>query len=234
MRCRHIACRGREKQEEYFQKYFKHPFTAYLLRQRTGRHINQLLRSRQGRGSVYLRGVVTVMEAGRPQWASSSETEALAVLKKIRRRGVKAINDLYEFHNVITDEEGVLLDKLEAFGTPRLKLQRKVPVGSFFSEEYGCTLKEIDAVAVDEQNTHWVIEAERCLNHEAIGQTIVYEVLYGKDNPGVAIQKAIVCAEAAPDFLQVCKTKNIAVLIVKGEKVIDGLKLLNETPDKRP
>jgi len=233
-KCRHIACRGRKKQEEYFEKYFTHPLTAYLLRQRTGKRINQLLRSKDGRGSVYLRGVVAIMEIGTPQWVSSSEREAVEVLKKIRSKGVKAVNRLYELPDVITNEEAVLLDKLEAFGSQNLKLKREVSAGRFFADNYGCTLKSIDAVGVDDKDTHWVIEAERLLNHEAIGQAIVYEVLYGRDNPGVDIQKAVVCGEASTDFLQVCKTNNIAVLIVKGEKVIDGLKLLNEGPDTSP
>lgn len=232
-RCRHIVCRGREKQEELFKEHFTDPKTAYLLRQHTGKPIKRLLRSKGGKGAVYLRGVIALVEGGRPQWISSN-SEAVKVLKRIRARGLRAIDKLYQECNVITNEEAVLLDRLEAFDKREWNLQRGVQVGKFFTENFQTTAKFVDAVSIDDLNRHWVIEAERSLNHEAIGQAIVYEMLYGKDNPGVDIQKAIVCGEASADFLQVCKTNNIRVLIVKGEKVIDGLDLLNGIPDKHP
>lgn len=70
--------------------------------------------------------------------------------------------------------------------------------------------RRIDLV-IRTKDEDWVIEIERTLNYEAIGQVIVYENLWKERNPYRKVRKGIICFTASKDLLDVAKKENIEV-----------------------
>jgi len=70
--------------------------------------------------------------------------------------------------------------------------------------------RRIDLV-IQREDEDWVIEIERTLNYEAIGQVTTYEELWKERNPYRKVRKGIICFTAPEDLLDVAKKKNIEV-----------------------
>jgi len=73
--------------------------------------------------------------------------------------------------------------------------------------------KRIDLV-IRTQDVDWVIEIERTLNYEAIGQVLVYEELWRKKNPSRKTRKGIICFTAPKDMLEVAEKNDIQVFVI--------------------
>ena len=70
--------------------------------------------------------------------------------------------------------------------------------------------RRVDLV-ISSDDTDWIIEVERKLNYEAIGQVLVYATLWRINNPHKKIAKAIVTEYADKELLEVAKILNIKV-----------------------
>lgn len=212
IRYREIDARGRVIQEDLYQKYFAPSGVARLLSQRTGRRVEQELKSRVGK--PYIRGIVAIAEADTLQWYGSGN-EARRFLRNLLRRGPDLISEIYEQTRSYADKETMLLDEFEARGLIAGEYQRRAWVGYALRDQFpSVTLKQADAVCKGRNGQYWAIEAEGELNHMAIGQAKVYRYLLSRDNPGTDVRAAIVCGSATEDLLAVCKDNGIEVFVI--------------------
>ncbi len=74
--------------------------------------------------------------------------------------------------------------------------------------------KRIDLV-IRSNDVDWIIEVERKLNYEAIGQVLAYATLWRINNPHRKIVKAIITEYADEELLEVAKILNIKVFTKK-------------------
>ena len=86
----------------------------------------------------------------------------------------------------------------------------EVPVGEGKYAHPYLGKRRIDLV-IRTEDEDWVIEIERTLNYEAIGQVTAYDELWKEKNPYRKVRKGIICFTAPEDLLDVAKKKNIEV-----------------------
>ena len=86
----------------------------------------------------------------------------------------------------------------------------EVPVGEGKYAHPYLGKRRIDLV-IQREDEDWVIEIERTLNYEAIGQVTAYDELWKEKNPYRKVRKGIICFTAPEDLLDVAKKKNIEV-----------------------
>jgi len=213
-----IESKGLNRQQELYHRYFEHPPTARLLRQRLGQPPNRLFR---WNGRLNIRGSIAVAENGLIQWCSGGHvgpTEVKKYLERILSTGDAEITRLYKHTKGYIDEEAVLRDKfIEAgilagqFVTDPIECQ----VGHFLKNTVPAlspTLKYPDLICKSVNGiVDWLFEIEKQLNYQAIGQTLVYECLYKLDHPKSLTQKAIICQNGKLDHFLTCMNNNIQV-----------------------
>jgi len=86
----------------------------------------------------------------------------------------------------------------------------EVPIGEVKYAHPYLGKRRIDLV-IRREDEDWVIEIERTLNYEAIGQVTVYEKLWKERNPYRKVRKGIICLTASKDLLDVAKKENIEI-----------------------
>jgi hypothetical protein len=86
----------------------------------------------------------------------------------------------------------------------------EVPVGEERYAHPYLGRRRVDLV-IRTEDEDWIIEIERILNYEAIGQVTVYEKLWKERNPYRKVRRGIICFTASKDLLDVAKKENIEV-----------------------
>jgi len=81
-------------------------------------------------------------------------------------------------------------------------------------KEYPIDSRSIDVLGIDMHGNVYVIEVERKLTYEAIGQAVIYRSLY-HERKGIRPKAMIVCESASKDLEEICKIDaNIDVVVV--------------------
>ncbi|MHA1364406.1 MAG: hypothetical protein ACTSP1_18095 [Candidatus Freyarchaeota archaeon] len=118
-----------------------------------------------------------------------------------------------------TESEEEILERFIKTGRLKGRWEREVTVGRKRIEKIGGPigwskplLKKIDAVCVDENSrTAWVLEVKRELSEKAVGQVLLYQMLYSEDNPGYVVKMGIVCKKSDPWIEDLCEKLGITV-----------------------
>lgn len=109
-----------------------------------------------------------------------------------------------------SEAEATLAREFLALGLIEGKVLCETPVSKNPSKYSFLGTKRIDLV-IRSEDADWVVEVERDLNYEAIGQVLVYSTLWRINNPDRKIVKAIVCESAEQEFLDVANILGIKV-----------------------
>ncbi len=81
-------------------------------------------------------------------------------------------------------------------------------------KEYPINSRSIDVLGIDKHGNVYVIEVERELTYEAIGQAVIYRSLY-HERKGIKPKAMIVCERAPKDLEEMCRIDaNIDVIVV--------------------
>ena len=211
--------------KEIYEKHFR-PM-AKVLSQRTGTSLPRGLRSRQGRGSYYIAGILAILEDSEigwyTCWESTSEFKEydedseIGFLKALLENGSGLLNKLCP--KVKSPPHEILIDKFIQSRTIEGNFEREVKVGQMLFESEQATFdwrKTIDVVCHTDEGT-WVFEAKPKLNWEAFGQVIAYSYLYEKERKQ-KVFRGIICDKTELEILHVCRRFNITVLVRDGNK----------------
>jgi hypothetical protein len=160
------------------------------------------------------------------------ENFRVGFLKMLLERGKALVGELVSSELQKPDSEGRILRRFIESGILKGDFQKEVRVGlerikreasSKYIPEFGefenkmdnlllGVLKKIDAVCVTSSNSAWILEVKRDLNEEAVGQVLLYSLLYQEDHPEIqSIQPAIVSKRTNPWIEDVCKKHGISI-----------------------
>ena len=61
----------------------------------------------------------------------------------------------------------------------------------------------------------WILEVKKELNAEALGQILIYEYWFKKDNPNIHVKgKGIICERRTELIEEVCRKYNVKIFVV--------------------
>ena len=119
--------------------------------------------------------------------------------------------------------EASILDRFIKSGVLKGKFEREVRIGRrIFEEEIEGRKavfdwrKPIDAVCRSVSET-WILETKKRLNYEALGEVIVYSVLYKNAHPDEKVRLGIVCEEVDGDIAEACDKNGVSVFQVTSQ-----------------
>lgn len=227
----------KEKEERIYREDFVS--RARILNKRISGSVARALRSRRGRGYVYLRGTIAFVLKNRLEWFATytdplykkwksfdpNAPTTVGVLKMILEKGEDFLEEIMNRPVKAKHEQMVdsFIDSniLKLIESPK----REVSIGKamIVFDKYG-KRKEVgrkiaDLVCKTSEAT-WIIEAKLYLNAEAIGQALIYRELYRKEHPYEKVKCGVVCKYADKELYEV------------GKKYIDEIFVLEEIIEK--
>jgi len=209
------------------KKIYKEHFVsrAQILSKVLDESVSRALRSRRGRGHIYLHDVIAIVENNQVIWFNmgywrdydkwksydNDNPMTIGLLKCILNEPEYLRKILDEIRTIRLKRKSIHEELVEKFisnieGT----IEREVEVGRGFIvyDKWGVPKTvgryKIDIVWKTGIET-FVIEVKEQLNFEAIGQAIVYKELYKKEYPNENIKSGIVCEIADKELLEIAE-----------------------------
>ncbi len=210
------------------QKIYKTHFVsrARFLSRVLDENVSKALRSRGGRGHIYIHGVIAIVENDQIVWFNmgywrdydkwknydSNEPMTIGFLKCVLNEPEYLKKLLREIKFIKIKGKTTHEELIEKFisnikvGT----IEREVEVGKgiVVYDKYGNS-KTIGRYRIDIVwkigTKTYVIEVKEQLNFESIGQAIVYKELYKQEHPHEDVKSGIVCRFADKEILDVAK-----------------------------
>ncbi len=212
--------------EEIYRTHFV--TRAHVLRRRVGTSVPRALRSRQGRGSIYLNNTVAVLENGQVGWFTCFESGhsqfrcpeeeggyVVGFLRAVAERGADLLREICP---TIASPQERLIASFLASDCLVGKFVREVRVGSSIFRSQRSTFdwrKAIDLVCHADDGSVWVIEVKPKLNWEAFGQVIAYGYLYEREH-GVSVKRAVLCSRGDPEIESICRDPRFDISVLQG------------------
>ena len=220
----------KEAEHEVYRKDFVS--RAKILNKRIGGSIARALRSRRGRGYIYLRGTLALTRKDRIEWFPSyidpfyekwkfhdqNAPTTIGFLKMVLEEGRSFLEKILD--RPLGKAEHALI--IDAFIESRYlagKFELEVPIGKpmVIVDKYGkekeVGKRMIDVVCKTPEAT-WIIEVKPQLDFQAIGQTLVYKNLYEKEHLG-KVKCGIVCNYANEELYNISKTYIDKIFVMK-------------------
>jgi len=194
---------------------------AKVVRSRVGEGVARIIRSKQGRGSPFVRGTLTLVDDNGiawiayytdplyDEWKSYDEKHPTSIgfLKMVLERGQEVLHEIMRRGKESEHEK--LVGEFMSLNPLRGEFREEVPVGKAmvminkYGEKKRVGRKSIDLVCVTPTEC-WILEVEPKLNARALGQALIYRELYPKEG-SKQIKCGIVCKNAEDEVLVICQ-----------------------------
>ena len=216
-----------EHEKEIYEEEFKP--RSKILSQRMDISIRDALRSRSGH--YYIAGNIAITRDGLVEWYTTysdrfkkyDDDHTIGFLRALLDKGLTLIQELCKEVEAARKTEASILERFIKSGVLKGKFEREVRVGRrIFEEEIEGRKavfdwrKSIDAVCHSEGET-WILEVKRPLNYEALGEVIVYSVLYKNTHPSEKVRLGIVCEEVDGEIAEACDNNGVSVFQITSQ-----------------
>ena len=232
-----------EVSKEAEQKIYRKDFVsrARILSGRIGGSVAKALRSRRGRGYVYLRGTIALVLKNRLEWFATytdplyekwksfdrNAPTTIGFLKMILEKGKDLLEEIMDRRLIRKAEHEQIVDSFIDSNILKLieRPEREVLVGKgiIIFDKYG-KRKEVGKKIVDiickTSEATWVIEAKPSLDAEAIGQALIYRELYKRQHPHEKVKCGVVCKYTDKELYEI------------GKKYLDEIFVLGKIREK--
>ena len=219
-----IIAVSREKERGIYRKDFIS--RARILSGRIDGSVAKALRSRGGRGYIYLRGTIALVLKNRLEWFATytdplyeewksfdqNAPTTIGVLKMILEKGRALLEQIMNRPLVRKAEHEQIVDSFIDSNMLKLieKPEREVSIGKgiIIFDKYGKRKevgKKIADIVCKTPEATWIIEAKPSLNAEAVGQALIYRELYNKQHPYEKVKCGVVCKYADEELYEVAK-----------------------------
>jgi len=230
-----------EFSEKQVDKIYKEHFIsrARTLKRTIRESVARALRSRRGRGYIYLHNTIALVKNDQVIWFNyglGRYHEEYEVWKRYDKENpstigflkaclhepgyLRKIVEYAEAMEKSCSKHELLVKKFIEKTKGEGKIIREVEVGKGYTvrDAYG-NVKTFGKYRIDivwkKKNETYVIEVKEELTPEALGQTIIYKELYQKEHPKENVKTGIVCEKAADEIINIAKRYIDNIWVVK-------------------
>ena len=188
-----------------------------LLKPRLEESVAKALRSRAGRGHLYVAGRIAILEGPAVAWCTGSASSYRRFLPPSQPEPFRP-DDLFFLEAVLAQGSTLLHDLcFPVSGSPEEQLVARfrssgVLRGVFRSGVWLASAKQVDLICECPDET-WLLEAKTKLTWEALGQAIGYAHLFAKEHPHVNLRSGIVCMESDPAIEEASLAQSVTLFV---------------------